>query len=233
MMHQRLDLAGRKARQSFSSRPWTTAAGRRPRCFPQPAPGVSRRESRRSRREIPESSATPIAPATRPAGTNGFNSSTALRPVSKSTPANVSPRSNASPCRLKFRWSSFANLLSRVILPDNKPDASGTRARMPTLRLCASAKNNSAGRWRKMLKMICTDLHVGKFDGLERFLDLFHAHAVMPQFAGLHQVVQDAEHFRHVINLRSADNAVAAGQSRPCSRFRRLRSIHDVRFARL
>ena len=202
MMHQRLDLPCRKSRRFFSSWPWTTASSRKPRCFPQPAPGVSRRESRRSRREIPESSATPVAPASRSSGTNVFNSSTARRPVSKSTPAKVSPRSNASPCRLKFRWSSFANLLSRVILPDNIPDASGTRARMPTLRFCASAKNNSAGRCRKMLKMICTVCTLGEFDGLERFLDLFHAHAVMPQFAGFHQVVEDAENFRPVINLR-------------------------------
>ena len=42
------------------------------------------------------------------------------------------------------------------ILPVSMPDASGTRARMPTRRRFASAKNSSAGRWRNMLKMICT-----------------------------------------------------------------------------
>ena len=45
---------------------------------------------------------------------------------------------------------------SRVIFPVSSPDASGTRTITPTSRRRACSKNSSAGRWRKMLKMICT-----------------------------------------------------------------------------
>ena len=92
----------------------------------------------------------------------------------------------------------LGNLLARVILPDNNPDASGTRARMPTLAAPRSGKNDSAGRCRKTLKIICIDLHAGKFDRLERLFDLLDAHAVMPQLAGLREFVEDAENFRPV-----------------------------------
>ena len=40
--------------------------------------------------------------------------------------------------------------------PVSKPDASGTRTMTPTSRRRACSKKSSAGRWRKMLKMICT-----------------------------------------------------------------------------
>ena len=52
--------------------------------------------------------------------------------------------------------------MSRVSLPVSSPEASGTRARMPTRRRLASPKNSSAGRWRNMLKMICTLCTFGK-----------------------------------------------------------------------
>ena len=64
--------------------------------------------------------------------------------------------SNDSPWRLKRRWSSAAKLDSRVNLPVRRPDASGTRTITPTSRASACSKKSSAGRWRKMLKMICT-----------------------------------------------------------------------------
>ena len=41
------------------------------------------------------------------------------------------------------------------------PEDNGTRAKMPTLRRLASAKKSSAGRWRKILKMIWTDCTPG------------------------------------------------------------------------
>ncbi len=49
-----------------------------------------------------------------PSGARAANSCAAATPVSKSTPENVSPASNASPCRLNVRWSSAAKVVSRV-----------------------------------------------------------------------------------------------------------------------
>ena len=49
-----------------------------------------------------------------------------------------------------------ANALAAESLPVRRPEASGTRARTPTSRRFASARNRSAGRWRTMLKMIWT-----------------------------------------------------------------------------
>src|SRR4030095_15992974 len=107
-------------------------------CAERFAPGIAQVMAGISRIQRKENGASDA-----PDGTSFFKCSTALRPVTKSTPEKVSPRSNASPCRLKFRWSSFANLLERDIFPDNRPDAKGTRARIPTLRFWASAKNRS------------------------------------------------------------------------------------------
>ena len=48
------------------------------------------------------------------------------------------------------------------------------------------------------------DLHrldVWKFDGLDGFLDFFNADAVMPEFSGRDEVVQNLKNFGHVINL--------------------------------
>src|SRR5208282_3832257 len=56
----------RRSRGFFSSRRQTTAPNPTPRYFPQLAPDVSRRESRRLPPGIPESSATPVAPVWRP-----------------------------------------------------------------------------------------------------------------------------------------------------------------------
>ena len=56
----------------------------------------------------------------------------AATPTSNGTPAKVSPTSKASPCRLKFRWSSAGNVVDSSYLPVSRPLASGTRARMPT-----------------------------------------------------------------------------------------------------
>ena len=36
-------------------------------------------------------------------------------------------------------------------------------------------------------------LHVGKLDRLQRFLNFLHAHAVIANFAGAHQIIQDGE----------------------------------------
>ena len=56
----------------------------------------------------------------------------AATPTSNGTPAKVSPTSNASPWRLKFRWSSAGNVVDSSYLPVSSPLASGTRARTPT-----------------------------------------------------------------------------------------------------
>ena len=87
-----------------------------------------------------------------------------------------------------------------MILPDNNPDASGTRARMPTLRLLRLREKQFR---RTLPENVEDDLHgldVRKFNRLQRLLDFFHAHAVMPQFAGFHQVIEDAKNFRQIIN---------------------------------
>ncbi len=40
--------------------------------------------------------------------------------------------------------------------PDSRPDASGTRAMMPTLAACAAGSTSSRGLRRNALRMICT-----------------------------------------------------------------------------
>ena len=42
-------------------------------------------------------------------------------------------------------------------------------------------------------------LNVRKLDGLERFLDLLHAHAIVPELSCLHEVVENSKHFRAII----------------------------------
>ena len=81
-----------------------------------------------------------------PSGSSLRSSSTAARPCSKSTPEKVSPLSKASPLRLKPRWSSALNWLSRVNLPLSMPLDSGSRARTPTCAACAAGRKTSAGR---------------------------------------------------------------------------------------
>ena len=71
-------------------------------------------------------------------------------------PENVSPTSKASPWRLKCAVVVGREVGSRVNLPVSRPEASGTRTITPTSRAFACSKNSSAGRWRKMLKMIWT-----------------------------------------------------------------------------
>ena len=44
-------------------------------------------------------------------------------------------------------------------------------------------------------------LHARKFNRLERVLHLFHAHAVVADFAGFGEIIQNVEHLRHVENL--------------------------------
>lgn len=77
-------------------------------------------------------------------------------------PEKVSPWSNASPCRLKLRWSSAAKTVSFVYLPDSSPEASGTRATMPTPASRAAGSTSSSGLSRKGLRMICTEATPGR-----------------------------------------------------------------------
>ena len=86
-----------------------------------------------------------------PCGTSRRRSSTACSATSNGTPEKVSPLSNASPLRLKLRWSSAAKVLAALILPVSRPEARGTRAITATPAARASAKNASAGRWRNRL----------------------------------------------------------------------------------
>src|SRR4051794_32184147 len=83
----------------------------------------------------------------------------AATPTSYGTPEKVSPTSKDSPWRLKFRWSSAANVVDSSYLPVSSPLASGTRARMPTCARCAAGSSCSSGLRRKMLRMtwtVCT-----------------------------------------------------------------------------
>src|ERR671912_211475 len=119
-----------------------------------------------------------------PSGTSSFSSSAALSPVSKSTPANVSPLSKACPSRLKLRWSSSVNARSERILPERRPLARGTRARMPTLRPSASGKNVEDDLDGRDARII---------EGHPRLLDLLHAHAVITKLSCFLQPVQRLE----------------------------------------
>ncbi len=71
-------------------------------------------------------------------------------------PENVSPWSNASPCRLYVRWSSGPKTVSSVYFPESSPEASGTRAMMPTPAAAAAGRTSSRGLRRNGLRMICT-----------------------------------------------------------------------------
>ena len=111
--------------------------------------------------------------------------------------------SNDSPWRLKLRWSSGRERrLSRLSLPVSRPEASGTRARTPTSRAAASARNRSAGRWRTMLKMIWTLATPGYSMRLEGLLHPLHAHPVVGDDAVCDQLVEGREHLRAVVDVR-------------------------------
>jgi len=165
-------------------------------------------------------------------GSERTHCSTARRPVLKSTPANVSPRSNSSPWRLKFRWSSLANRLARVILPDNRPEASGTRARMPTRRRCGLREKQVRRALPEDVENNLKSSARRELDGLERLLDLLDACSIMPQLAGLHEVVEDAEHFRPIKN-RGRGQCSCSKSIASVRRFLRLRSTKAVRLERL
>ena len=80
----------------------------------------------------------------------------ASTPTSNGTPEKVSPTSKALPSRLNVRWSSSENVVSWVYRPDRSPDASGTRAMMPTPAAEAAGSTRSRGLSRNALRMICT-----------------------------------------------------------------------------
>ncbi len=50
--------------------------------------------------------------------------------------------------------------------------------------------------------MIWTRLHVRVADAAQRLVDGLDADAVVADLARLHEVVEDAEHLRHVVDLR-------------------------------
>lgn len=80
-------------------------------------------------------------------GTRKRNFSTAPRPVSKSTPENVSPLSNSWSCRLKLRCLSLEKVVSWLIFPVSIPDARGTRAIIPTPSDHIHTRVPSSSRW--------------------------------------------------------------------------------------
>jgi len=82
------------------------------------------------------------------------------------------------------------------------PLDSGTRTITATPRSLASLKNKSAGRWRKMLKMIWTLATAGYSSALIPFLDLLDADAVPLELAGLDQTIEGRERLRLVVDLR-------------------------------
>jgi hypothetical protein len=55
-----------------------------------------------------------------------------------------------------LRWSSAAKVVSVPNRPDSRPDASGTRAMMPTPAAAAAGSTRSSGLRRNALRMICT-----------------------------------------------------------------------------
>src|SRR5690606_18738414 len=83
--------------------------------------------------------------------------STNSNPFSKGNPANVSPTLKASPFLLKFLWSSPANVVLELNLPDNKPLANGKRTIIPTPFSSACGNNSSTNFCLKMLKITCND----------------------------------------------------------------------------
>src|SRR3954471_15325689 len=89
----------------------------------------------------------------------------ASRPTWNGTPEKVSPTSKASPCRLKLRWSSAANVVDSSYLPVSSPLASGTRARMPTCARWAAGSSSSSGLARETLGLAPEDVE-DDLDGL-------------------------------------------------------------------
>ncbi|GAA1696669.1 hypothetical protein GCM10009680_40930 [Streptomyces yatensis] len=55
-----------------------------------------------------------------------------------------------------MRWSFSAKTVSLVYFPDSSPDASGTRAMIPTPASRAAGTTSSSGLSRNGLRMICT-----------------------------------------------------------------------------
>ena len=51
-----------------------------------------------------------------------------------------------------------------------------------------------------MLNINLHRLHLRKFNGLQGLLHFLHAHSIMAQLAGCHQIVQNAEHLGQVEN---------------------------------
>src|SRR5947209_14320685 len=45
-------------------------------------------------------------------------------------------------------------------------------------------------------------LHVGKFDSLQCFFDFLHTDAVVAEFSGFHQIIQDSDDLRAIIQFR-------------------------------
>jgi len=86
--------------------------------------------------------------------------STASSPVSFSTPENVSP-SYDSPAVVLAVIVGGGSRLARHIAGQQPARQRERAPEIPTWRACASRKNRSAGRWRNILKMICTVLTLG------------------------------------------------------------------------
>ena len=107
------------------------------------------------------------------------------------------------------------------------PDDSGTRARMPTLRCCASREEQLGRALAEDVEDDLHRLHAGILDGLERLFHLFHADAVIAQLALLAPDRPARRRLRACNRPRSAGSAAAPDRACPfpdssgCARRRR------------
>ena len=179
------ESGGRSAAEQFSS----TCAGRL-------APGIAQVTASFIRIQRSANVAM-VAPA----GTSGRSSSTASRPASKSTPEKVSPRSKASPWRLKARWSSRPKVLARRHLARQHPRRQ-RQARQDADLAARGLGEEQLGR--ALAEDVVDDLHrlhAGELDGLQRLLDPLDADAVEAELARLHQIVEHAEDLGLVVDV--------------------------------
>ena len=117
-------------------------------------------------------------------------------------PEKVSPRSNASPLRLKWRWSSPVKTLRARQLAGQQPRRQRQAREHADLAALGLGEEQLG---RALAEHVVDDLHrlhAGVLDRLQRILDALDADAVEPHLPGLHQVVEDPEHLGLVVDVR-------------------------------